>query len=725
MRENRTVRRALLLLGLSLFMALLLPGSAQAADADVSLSLGYQFGGVAGDDGALCVWGQNYYGILGNGSGGDAEVGVYYAPQSVSLSGEVVELSMGYQTAAVILDDGTVWAWGYNSPVQIAGYSQKERFTPVKISLSGTPVKVRAGYDCMAVLMEDGSLYMWGNNDYGQLGNGTTDSVTTAAKVPISGKVTDFDLQSDHVIALLSDGSVWTWGSNVYGQLGNAAQTLAGATINATPTKVSLPSKAVSVAAGTTSSAAVLSDGSVYTWGGVRYLSVFDDGGFSYYYGVSGARDSLEAVYTPAKLSLSGTVTEVALGSSHGAALLSDGTVWTWGKNDRCQLGYETTSTVSTTPKKVSLSGKVVALSMMDTSSAVVLEDGTLWGWGNNEVGNLGLPDGDLEILPTKVMSGLIHDAATSVSLNKSSASLTVGSTTTLTATVRPSTALQKVTWTSSNTSVATVNSSGKVTAVARGSATIKATTANGKSASCAVTVTLPNVSSITASASSVVLAVGDSQTVSATLSPSGTGHTVVYSSSNTSVATVGSTTGKITGVKAGTCTITATVRDQTSVKTTIKVTVCTLQPVYRLYLPSTGEHLYTTDANEKQTLYEKYGWGYEGIGWYATSSGTAVYRLYHPTLQNHLYTTDTNEVNVLTAKYGWKKDNGGKPLYYSAGTVPIYRVYNASLNGMHHLTTDTNEYATLPKYGWTQEGVKIYACKKGAQITTTYYKKS
>lgn len=723
MRENRKIRRILLILGLCLLLGLLLPGRAQAAD-EVALSLGYQFGGVAGDDGVLYVWGTNYYGQLGNGEGGD-ESGATYAPQTVSLSGKVVGFSAGYQSAVALLSDGTVWAWGENKPVQIAGYSQKALYSPVKITLSGTPVKVRAGYDCMGALMSDGSLYLWGNNDYGQLGNGTTESSTTPVKVSLSGKVTDFDLQSDHVVALLEDGSVWTWGSNVYGQLGNASQTLAGTTGNATPAKVTLPAKATSVAAGTTQTAAVLSDGSVYIWGGARYLSAFDDGGYFLYCGESGARDTLEAVYTPGKLDLSGTVTEVALGSHHGAAVTSDGGLYTWGKNDRLQLGYNTASSVSATPKKVSLSGKVAAVSLMDTSTAVVLEDGTLWGWGNNEVANLGLTDSELSILPTKIMTGLIHPAATSVSLSKSSASLTVGSTLSLTATVSPSTAIQNVTWSSSNTSVATVDQNGKVSAIAKGSAVITAKTSNGKTAICSVSVTLPSVKSISLSAANVLLAVGDSHTVSATLTPSGTGHTVLYSSSDSRIATVGSNTGKITGVKEGTCTITATVKDQTSVKTSITVTVVNLQPVYRLYLPKTGEHLYTTDANEKQTLYEKYGWGYEGIGWYATSSGTAVYRLYHPTLQNHLYTTDTNEVKVLTTKYGWQKDNGGKPLYYSSGSVPIYRVYNKALNGMHHLTTDTNEYATLPKYGWTQEGIKIWAYKIGSPITTTYYKKS
>ena len=81
----------------------------------------------------------------------------------------------------------------------------------------------------------------------------------------------------------------------------------------------------------------------------------------------------------------------------------------------------------------------------------------------------------------------------TGITLNTTTASLEVGKTTTLTATVEPSDATNKsVTWTSSDTSVATVAPDGTVTAVKAGAATITATAADGsgKSAACTVTVT-------------------------------------------------------------------------------------------------------------------------------------------------------------------------------------------------------------------------------------------
>ena len=82
--------------------------------------------------------------------------------------------------------------------------------------------------------------------------------------------------------------------------------------------------------------------------------------------------------------------------------------------------------------------------------------------------------------------------APTSVSLNKTSLTLDVGKSYTLTKTVSPSNAVTSYTWSSSNTSVATVDGNGKVTAKASGTATITVKTSNGKTATCKVTVNLP-----------------------------------------------------------------------------------------------------------------------------------------------------------------------------------------------------------------------------------------
>lgn len=90
------------------------------------------------------------------------------------------------------------------------------------------------------------------------------------------------------------------------------------------------------------------------------------------------------------------------------------------------------------------------------------------------------------------VVGGSSAIATTAIKLSKTTATLAVAKTITLTATIAPSNATKKtVTWTSSNTKVAIVDKNGKVTAKAKGTATItcKATDGSGKTATCKVTV--------------------------------------------------------------------------------------------------------------------------------------------------------------------------------------------------------------------------------------------
>ena len=150
--------------------------------------------------------------------------------------------------------------------------------------------------------------------------------------------------------------------------------------------------------------------------------------------------------------------------------------------------------------------------------------------------------------------------AVSSVSLNRSSAELTVGETLRLSATVSPADATDRtVTWSSSNSSVATVSPSGEVTAAAVGSANITAS-AGGKSASCAVTVIKPTVSvtSVTLDKERLDLTVGGTAKLTATVSPAdATDKTVTWESSDATVATVDND-GNVKALKGGTSTVTA-----------------------------------------------------------------------------------------------------------------------------------------------------------------------
>lgn len=142
-----------------------------------------------------------------------------------------------------------------------------------------------------------------------------------------------------------------------------------------------------------------------------------------------------------------------------------------------------------------------------------------------------------------------------SVTLDKTTLSLAVGESATLTAMVKPDDATDKtVIWTSSDESVAKVDN-GKVTAVKAGKATITAK-CGGKTAECAVTVTVPT-GSVNLDKTALSLAVGETVQLTATVKPDdATDKNVAWTSSDESVAKVDN--GKVTAIKAGNATVTA-----------------------------------------------------------------------------------------------------------------------------------------------------------------------
>lgn len=175
-------------------------------------------------------------------------------------------------------------------------------------------------------------------------------------------------------------------------------------------------------------------------------------------------------------------------------------------------------------------------------------------------------------------------------------------------------------------------------------------------------------------------------------------------SSSNPSVVSVGSD-GKITAKSVGTATLSYS---SGTVTFTSTIKVVDGSPMYRLYNPNSGEHLYTLSTNEYNTL-GTIGWKKEGKAWTAPkSSNTPVYRLYNPYSGDHHYTTSLNEYNSL-GTIGWKKEGIA---WYSddAKGMSVYRLFNPNATvGTHHYTTSSNEYNTLGTIGWVKEGVAWY----------------
>ena len=193
----------------------------------------------------------------------------------------------------------------------------------------------------------------------------------------------------------------------------------------------------------------------------------------------------------------------------------------------------------------------------------------------------------------------------TSVTLNKSSLSLSTGGSERLTATVKPTNATNPaLSWTSTNTSVATVSQDGTVHAVAAGTAVIRATATDGsgKYATCSVTVTSSTVPvmGVSVTPSTLNLSVGGSATLVASVSPTNaTDKSVTWMSTNPAVATV-SSSGVVTATGVGTTNVTVRTNDG-NYSATCRVTVT--EPTVRVTGVSLNESSLTLTVGESSQL--------------------------------------------------------------------------------------------------------------------------
>lgn len=163
----------------------------------------------------------------------------------------------------------------------------------------------------------------------------------------------------------------------------------------------------------------------------------------------------------------------------------------------------------------------------------------------------------------------------TSVSLDKTSINLAVGTSTALVPTVYPETALLKtVSWSSSDETIATVNDNGVVSGLKPGSATITVTTNDGNhKATCDINVFIP-VSSISLNTTEVQLISGETASLSVSVLPENAAFkTVSWSSSDETIATVNQN-GLVTGKSAGKVNITAKTTDDSNLTATCTIFV-------------------------------------------------------------------------------------------------------------------------------------------------------
>jgi alpha-tubulin suppressor-like RCC1 family protein len=327
-------------------------------------------------------WGQNSFGQLGDESFSQADL-----PVAATGLNFVTSVAAGRRHSLALLTNGTVVAWGDGASGQLGDGEElsSDRAVPVE---GLTDVKaIAAGENFSLALLENGTVMAWGGNESGQLGDGTTSFSDVPVAVNGLSGVSAIAAGGEHALALLEKGTVMAWGNDEHGQLGDG-----GEANKDTPVAVKDLTGVSAIAAGSEHSLAVLAKGTVEAWGsdesGQLGNSKVTEGGEEELeeHGSEGERTS----DVPVEVTDVSGATAVAAGAQHSLALLEDGTVMAWGEDESGQLGNGKLTHSQELPSAVHGLSGVSAIAAGGAHSMALLTNGTVMTWGEDKFGELG-----------------------------------------------------------------------------------------------------------------------------------------------------------------------------------------------------------------------------------------------------------------------------------------------------------------------------------------------
>jgi alpha-tubulin suppressor-like RCC1 family protein len=288
-------------------------------------------------NGTVWTWGRNYVANLGDGTTVSRQYPLQIMENVVAASG-----------TRAIMADGSLWGWGGVWDAFEDDNISTHLLYPRKIMEDVVAVSDSVRFTL--AIRTDGSLWSWGTNNFGQLGDGS--NTTREYPVQIMDDVVAVSAGNEFAMAIKTDGSLWGWGRNFFDVLGD------GANVDYSPYPLQIMDDVVAVSAGWSHVLAIRTDGSLWAWGSNTWGQIGDrSGAFSLNRATSVAEMQIPGGYIisgatelnrPTPIRIMEDVISISAGPGHSLAITSDGTVWAWGDNHAGQLGVGTTVNSST-----------------------------------------------------------------------------------------------------------------------------------------------------------------------------------------------------------------------------------------------------------------------------------------------------------------------------------------------------------------------------------------
>ena len=355
----------------------------QVRDKQLQSLWGYQVG-------EMWAWGNNTYGTLAQNDHGPGNDTARSSPIQISgTNWAATELNL-YRTIVnnaeylSIKSDGTMWAWGDGGDGGLAQNNRTDYSSPIQIGSGTDWSRVSNGPSTMSrhhAIKTDGTLWSWGENTSGCLAINQPANIRFSSPVQVPGTTWKEVNASENLFAgIKTDGTLWICGDNNDGQQ-----------MNGQPSNVHISSPVQvpgtdwdHVYSGKYAYWVMKTDKTLWNWG---------------YNGKGQLGHNQQGNSLTSPQQVPGTWKQLSGGSYITAAIKTDNTLWMWGDNNQGVIAQNDSADAGnpgySSPVQIpGTNWSWVSCSANALAAYATKSDGTLWAWGGNPGGMLGLNQG-------------------------------------------------------------------------------------------------------------------------------------------------------------------------------------------------------------------------------------------------------------------------------------------------------------------------------------------
>ena len=286
----------------------------------------------------------------------------------------------GWESYSNEATNWSLFGWGWNQSGGLGINSRTATSSPTQIpGTTWTQLSTSVAGSCNATLKSDGTLWVWGNSANGRLGLNQGPGNNRSSPCQLPGTTwKSVAAGSNFQLATKSDNTLWSWGNAGAGVLGQNSINASKSSPTQVGTDTTWASGKYKLSAGSVSCGVIKTNGTLWSWG-------YNEGG------TLGHNNKTE--YSSPKQVGTDTTWRSIGGQYYGGVMIgtkSDLTLWAWGWNGEGGLGLNDTNRRSSPTQIPGTTWSELTPYGGWQGVSVIKTDGTLWIWGNNDNGAAG-----------------------------------------------------------------------------------------------------------------------------------------------------------------------------------------------------------------------------------------------------------------------------------------------------------------------------------------------